>query len=261
MERGETRRKMPMKKDNRKLEGRTALVTGAGKRLGAAIARALHAEGMNLLLHYNKSEQDAVALCRELNTLRKDSAAAAQADLANTQGLDSLVKAALQWDGLHVLVNNASSFKPTPLGSVGEDDWEELMASNLKAPFFLSQAAAVHLKKNHGCIVNMVDIHARRPLKDHTVYCAAKAGLAMLTLSLAKELGPEIRVNGVAPGPVLWPEQGLDAATKKAILEATALKRKGSPEDVAGAVIYLVRDAEYVTGQILAIDGGRSIGW
>jgi pteridine reductase len=135
------------------------------------------------------------------------------------------------------------------------------MASNLKAPFFLSQAAAVHLKKNHGCIVNMVDIHARRPLKDHTVYCAAKAGLAMLTLSLAKELGPEIRVNGVAPGPVLWPEQGLDAATKKAILEATALKRKGSPEDVAGAVIYLVRDAEYVTGQILAIDGGRSIGW
>ncbi|HEV7165702.1 MAG TPA: pteridine reductase [Gammaproteobacteria bacterium] len=250
-----------MKKDNRKLEGRTALVTGAGKRLGAAIARALHAEGMNLLLHYNKSEQDAVALCRELNTLRKDSAAAAQADLANTQGLDSLVKAALQWDGLHVLVNNASSFKPTPLGSVGEDDWEELMASNLKAPFFLSQAAAVHLKKNHGCIVNMVDIHARRPLKDHTVYCAAKAGLAMLTLSLAKELGPEIRVNGVAPGPVLWPEQGLDAATKKAILEATALKRKGSPEDVAGAVIYLVRDAEYVTGQILAIDGGRSIGW
>ena len=250
-----------MKKDNRKLDSRTALVTGAAKRLGATIARQLHAEGMNLLLHYNKSEQDAQALCKELNTLRKDSAAVAQADLANTQGLESLVKAALQWDGLDVLVNNASSFRPTPLGAVLEDDWDELMASNLKAPFFLAQAAAVHLKKNHGCIVNMVDIHARRPLKQHTVYCAAKAGLAMLTLSLARELGPEIRVNGVAPGPVLWPDAGLDAATKKSILEATALKRKGSPEDVAGAVLYLVRDAEYITGQIIAVDGGRSIGW
>jgi len=250
-----------MQKDNRNLEGRTALVTGAAKRLGAAIARRLHAEGMNLLLHYNKSEQEAAALCDELNKLRKDSAAIAQADLANIQGLDSLVKAALQWQGLHVLVNNASSFHPTPQGSVGEDDWDELMASNHKAPFFLSQAAAVHLRKQHGSIVNMVDIHARRPLKEHTVYCAAKAGLAMLTLSLAKELGPEIRVNGVAPGPVLWPEQGLDAATKKSILEATALKRKGSPEDIAGAVLYLVRDAEYVTGQIIAVDGGRSIGW
>ena len=252
---------MPVKNDNRKLEGRTVLVTGAAKRLGAATARRLHAEGMNLLLHYNKSEADAVKLCAELNALRKDSAAVAQADLGNIQGLDSLVKAALQWDGLDVLVNNASSFRPTPLGSVVEDDWDELMASNLKAPFFLSQAAAVHLKKNHGSIVNMVDIHARRPLKDYTVYCAAKAGLAMLTLSLAKELGPEIRVNGVSPGPVLWPEGGMDAATKKSILEATALKRKGSPEDIAGAVLYLVRDAEYVTGQIIAIDGGRSLGW
>lgn len=261
MSAGETRGTITMQKDNRNLEGRTALVTGAAKRLGAAIARALHAEGMNLLLHYNKSEQEAAALCQELNEVRQDSAAIAQADLANIQGLESLVKAALQWQGLHVLVNNASSFRPTPLGSVGEDDWDELMASNLKAPFFLAQAAAVHLKKTQGSIVNMVDIHARRPLKEHTVYCAAKAGLAMLTLSLAKELGPEIRVNGVAPGPVLWPEQGLDAATKKSILEATALKRKGSPEDIAGAVLYLVRDAEYVTGQIIAVDGGRSIGW
>ena len=250
----------PMK-DNPKLVGRTALVTGAAKRLGAAIARALHAEGMNLLLHYNKSEPEARALAAELNELRADSAAIAQADLANTQGLESLVKAALQWDGLDVLVNNASSFKSTPIGSVGEDDWDELMASNLKAPFFLAQAAAVHLKKNHGSIVNLVDIHARRPLREHTVYCAAKAGLAMLTLSLARELGPEVRVNGVAPGPVLWPDKPMDAALKKSILEATALKRKGSPEDVAGAVVYLVRDAEYVTGQILAIDGGRSIGW
>src|SRR5215469_7542259 len=251
---------LPMK-NNPKLAGRTALVTGAAKRLGAAIARTLHAEGMNLLLHYNKSEAEAAALAKELNAARADSAAIAQADLANTQGLESLVKAALQWDGLHVLVNNASSFKATPIGGVVEDDWDELMASNLKAPFFLAQAAAVHLKKNHGSIVNLVDIHAYRPLREHTIYSAAKAGLVMLTLSLARELGPEVRVNGVAPGPVLWPEKPMDAAVKKSILEATALKRKGSPEDVAGAVLYLVRDAEYVTGQILAIDGGRSIGW
>jgi len=244
-----------------KLAGRTALVTGAAKRLGAATARALHAEGMNLLLHYNRSEAEAVTLAAELNKLRPDSAAIAQADLANTQGLESLVKAALQWNGLDVLINNASSFRPTPIGQIGEDDWDDLMGSNLKAPLFLAQAAAAHLKKNQGCIVNMIDIHAYRPLREHTVYCAAKAGLVMLTLSLAKELGPEVRVNGVAPGPVLWPETPMDAATKKSILEATALKRKGSPEDVSGAILYLVRDAEYVTGQILAVDGGRSIGW
>jgi pteridine reductase len=248
-------------KNTSKLSGRTALVTGAAKRLGAATARALHAEGMNLLLHYNKSEAEAAALAQELNAARPDSAAIAQADLGNTQGLESLVKAALQWDGLDVLINNASSFRPTPIGSIGEDDWDDLMGSNLKAPLFLAQAAAPHLKKNHGSIVNMIDIHAYRPLREHTVYCAAKAGLVMLTLSLAKELGPEVRVNGVAPGPVLWPESPMDAATKKSILEATALKRKGSPDDVSGAIIYLVRDAEYVTGQILAVDGGRSIGW
>jgi len=248
-------------KNTSKLAGRTALITGAAKRLGAATARALHAEGMNLLLHYNKSEASASALAAELNKARPDSAAIAQADLANTQGLESLVKAALQWDGLDVLINNASSFHPTPIGNVGEDEWDELMASNLKAPFFLAQAAAVHLKKNHGSIVNMVDIHAYRPLREHTVYCTAKAGLVMLTLSLARELGPEIRVNGIAPGPVLWPEAPMDAATKKSILEATALKRKGSPEDISGAILYLVRDADFVTGQVLSVDGGRSIGW
>ncbi|HEY3643802.1 MAG TPA: pteridine reductase [Gammaproteobacteria bacterium] len=244
-----------------RLEGRTALITGAAKRLGAATARALHAEGMNLLLHYNTSEAEAQTLAAELNKLRADSAAIAQADLANTQGLESLVKTALQWNGLDVLINNASSFRPTPIGQIGEDDWDDLMGSNLKAPLFLAQYAAPHLRKNHGCIVNMIDIHAYRPLREHTVYCAAKAGLVMLTLSLAKELGPEVRVNGVAPGPVLWPEAPMDAATKKSILEATALKRKGSPEDISGAILYLVRDAEYVTGQILAVDGGRSIGW
>lgn len=250
-----------MKNDNRKLVGRTALVTGAAKRVGAAIAEALHAEGMNLVLHYNKSEAEALTLARRLNDKRRDSVVTAQADLLNVPGMESLIKAALQWDGLDLLVNNASSFYKTPVGQTTEDEWDDLMGSNLKAPFFLSQAAAPHLRKSHGSIVNMLDIHAKRPLREHTVYCAAKAGLAMLTLSLARELGPEVRVNGIAPGPVLWPDKGLDAATKKSILEATALKRKGSPEDVAGAVVYLVRDAEYVTGQILAIDGGRSIGW
>jgi pteridine reductase len=250
-----------MKNDNRKLVGRTALVTGAARRIGAAIAGRLHAEGMNLVLHYNKSEKEAQELCDALNAKRRDSAVVAQADLANVSGLDSLVKAALQWDGLDVLVNNASTFYRTPVGETTEDEWDELMSSNLKAPFFLAQQAAPHLRKNHGAIVNLVDIHAKRPLREHTVYCTAKAGLAMLTLSLARELGPEVRVNGVAPGPVLWPDKGLDAPTKKSILEATTLKRKGSPEDVAGAVLYLVRDAEYVTGQIISVDGGRSIGW
>src|ERR1700749_329832 len=219
-------------KNTSKLSGRTALVTGAAKRLGAATARALHAEGMNLLLHYNKSEAEAVALAQELNAVRPDSAAIAQADLGNTQGLESLVKAALQWDGLDVLINNASSFRPTPIGSIGEDDWDDLMGSNLKAPLFLAQAAAPHLKKNHGSIVNLIDIHAYRPLREHTVYCAAKAGLVMLTLSLAKELGPEVRVNGVAPGPVLWPDAPMDDALRRDIIDRTALKRYGSPQDV-----------------------------
>jgi len=250
-----------MKNDNRNLRGRTALVTGGARRVGAVIAEQLHAEGMNVVVHYKKSEADARNLARRLNDRRRDSAVTAQADLANVSGMESLIKASLQWDGLHVLVNNASSFYKTPVGQVTEEEWDDLMASNLRAPFFLSQFAAPHLRKSHGSIVNLLDIHAKRPLKEHTVYSTAKAGLAMLTLSLARELGPEVRVNGVAPGPVMWPDKGLDAATKRSILEATALKRKGSPEDVAGAVLYLVRDAEYVTGQILAIDGGRSIGW
>ncbi len=250
-----------MRNDSPKLDGKTALITGAARRIGAVIARRLHAEGMNIVLHYRKSEQDARALCDELNAVRRDSAVTAQAELANVADFDSLVKAALQWGRLDLLVNNASSFYPTPLGKVGESDWDELMTSNLKAPFFLSQAAAAPLRKSRGVIINMVDIHGRRPLREHTVYSTAKAGLVMLTLSLARELGPEVRVNGVAPGPILWPERGLDEATRRSILDKTALKRAGSPEDVAGAVVYLVRDADYVTGQILAVDGGRSIGW
>jgi pteridine reductase len=248
-------------KDNPKLAGKTALVTGAARRIGATVARRLHAEGLNVVLHYRGSEQEARALCESLNAARRDSAMLAQADLANLNGFDSLIKTALQWGSLDVLVNNASVFYPTPIGKVSETEWDEIMDSNLKAPFFLSQAAAAHLRRSRGVIINMVDIHARRPLREHTVYSTAKAGLAMLTLSLARELGPEVRVNGVAPGPILWPAQGLDEQAKQAILDNTALKRAGSPQDIADAIVYLVRDADYVTGQIIAVDGGRSIGW
>ena len=250
-----------MKNDTRKLAGKTALITGAARRIGAVTAQRLHAAGMNVVLHYRSSEQEAQALCNTLNAARRDSAVLAQADLANLAGLGSLVKTALQWGSLDVLVNNASTFHATPIGGVSEADWDDLMTSNLKAPFFLAQAAAPQLRKNHGVIINMVDIHARRPLKEHAVYSAAKAGLVMLTLALARELGPEVRVNGIAPGPILWPTHGLDDGAKQAILDNTALKRAGSPDDVAGAIVYLVRDAEYVTGQILSVDGGRSIGW
>jgi len=248
-------------KNTGKLDGKTVLITGAARRIGAAVARRLHAEGMNVVLHYRSSEQEAQALCHSLNVARRDSAVLAQADLAEVNGFDSLIKASLQWGSLDLLVNNASSFYATPIGRVTEADWDNLIISNLKAPFFLSQAAAPHLKKSHGVIINMVDIHARRPLRKHTVYSVAKAGMAALTLSLARELGPELRCNGIAPDPILWPEKPLDAELKQAILDNTALKRAGAPDDIAGAIVYLVRDAEYVTGQILAVDGGRSIGW
>ncbi|MGH8307517.1 MAG: pteridine reductase [Gammaproteobacteria bacterium] len=250
-----------MKNDTRNLDGKTALVTGAARRIGAVTARRLHAEGMNLVVHYRSSEQDAQALCQALNEIRRDSAVPAQADLADIDGFASLIKTSLQWGSLDLLVNNASMFYPTPIGKVSESDWDDLMISNLKAPFFLCQTAAPHLKKSRGVIINMLDIHAHRPLREHTVYCASKAGLEMITLSLARELGPEVRVNGVAPGPILWPAQGLDEKAKQTILDNTALKRAGSPDDIADAIIYLVRDAEYVTGQILVVDGGRSIGW
>lgn len=250
-----------MKNDTAKLAGKTALVTGAARRIGAALAQRLHQEGMNLVLHYRSSEQEAQALCKKLNAVRPDSAMLAQADLANTRGLDSLIKTALQWGSLDLLVNNASLFYATPMGQVNEAHWHELMDTNLKAPLFLSQAAAPHLKKSAGAIINMLDIHARRPLRGHSVYSTSKAGLAMLTRSLARELAPEVRVNGVAPGPILWPEQGLDETARQSILDSTALKRAGSPEDVAGLIVYLVSEADYVTGQIIAVDGGRSIGW
>lgn len=247
--------------DTGKPSGKIALITGAARRVGAAVARRLHAEGMNVVLHYRHSGAEAAKLAAELNVLRPDSAITVQADLAELRSFDGLIRAALRWGSLDVLVNNASVFHATPFGEVGERDWDELMAGNLKAPFFLAQVAAPHLKKSRGCVVNMVDIYARRPLLRHSVYSVSKAGIAALTKSLALELAPEVRVNGVAPGIILWPSQGMDEQAKQKLLDSTALKRAGSPEDIAGAIVYLVRDAGYVTGQVIAVDGGRSIGW
>lgn len=244
------------------LAGKTIVVTGAAKRLGAALARAAHDEGANVIVHYRSSRIAAEELCGALNASRPNSAVAVQADLLDTRSHAPLIASALQAFGrLDVLVNNASTFYPTPFGSITEAQWKDLMGANLKAPLFLSQAAAPELSKTQGLILNMIDIHGWRPLPNYTVYSIAKAGLAMMTHALARELGPKIRVNGIAPGPVLWPEQGIDPALKEEIVSKTALKRNGSPDDVARAALFLMHDAPFVTGQILAVDGGRSIGW
>lgn len=244
------------------LAGKSVLITGAARRVGATIARTLHAQGANVLIHHRASAAAAAELAASLNAARRGSAAVAQAELRETSAHAALVQRAMNEFGqLDVLVNNASSFYPTPVGEITETHWDDLIGSNLKAPLFLSQAAAPQLRRTQGLIVNIVDIHARRPLKRYTVYCIAKAGLAMVTRSLARELGPDVRVNGVAPGPVLWPEDAIEPALKKEIIERTALKRPGSPEDVARAVLFFASDAPYVTGQILIVDGGRSIGW
>jgi pteridine reductase len=243
------------------LDGKAVLVTGGAKRVGAAIARRLHAAGADLMLHYNASKAEAQALQAELNGLRADSAATVQANLANAAELSELIKCAVARFGrLDVLVNNASNFYATPLGDIGPKEWDDLIGINLRAPLFLSQAAAPHLRKASGCIVNITDIHADRPLKQYVVYSVAKAGLVGLTKSLARELGPEVRVNAVAPGPVEWPDnEDFDELTRQRIVSHTLLKRSGEAEDVARAVHYLVAEAGYVTGQVLAVDGGRSI--
>ncbi|MDH3546011.1 MAG: pteridine reductase [Gammaproteobacteria bacterium] len=244
------------------LQGKVALITGAARRIGAAIAARLHQDGAKVAIHYHESADAAAALADGLNSKRRDSAAIFQADLVATTRLPDLVTAVIAWGGqLDILVNNASSFYPTPPGEITETQWDDLIGSNLKAPLFLSQAAMNELKKSGGVIVNLVDVHASRPLKNHAVYGSAKAGLAMLTRSLAKDLAPEIRVNGVSPGAILWPEDGMTEAVKKLILKQVPLGRTGTPEDIAGCVLYLVRDASYVTGQIIAVDGGRSVGW
>ena len=240
-------------------EHKVVLITGAAHRIGATTARLLHDQGMNIVLHYRHSREAAEKLQLELEHLRADSVVLAQADLHHTHELRQLAKQAAQvWGRLDVLINNASSFYPTPVESALVEQWDDLMGSNVKAPFFLSQAAAPYLKEQQGCIVNIVDIHAERPLRNFPLYSMAKAALGMMTKALAAELGPEIRVNGVAPGAILWPEN-LENADKEKIISRTFLKRRGSPDDIAKAILYLIRDAGYMTGQILAIDGGRSL--
>jgi pteridine reductase len=244
------------------LAGKWALVTGAAKRIGAEIAGTLHEAGASVAIHYFSSAEPAEALVAALNEHRPGSALALGADLRETAALERLVREMTDATGrLDILVNNASTFYPTPLGSITEDQWHDLIDSNLKAPLFLSQAALPHLKASRGVIINIVDVHAQRPLRDHTVYGPAKAGLAMLTRSLAKDLGPEIRVNGVSPGAILWPEDGLPENIRQSIIRQVALKRPGEPRDIAATVLFLVRDAPYITGQIIAVDGGRSVGW
>jgi len=244
-----------------KLKGKVALVTGSARRIGKVTVRALHQAGATLVVHYRNSSKDAKKLAAELNALRTDSCYLQQAELSDVSQLSSMLDHIVKQTGrLDILINNASSFFPTPMGNISEADWDNLMGSNLKAPLFLSQAAMPELIKNRGCIVNMVDIHGIRPLISHPVYSSAKAGLVMLTQSLARELGPNVRVNGVAPGAILWPENEQDNEQdndQQDILNKTCLKRQGSPEDIAKAIMFLVCDADYITGHVIPVDGGR----
>lgn len=236
------------------------LVTGAARRVGAEIARMLHAAGAMVVLHYRHSAGEAFALAEALNARRPQSASTLQGDLKDDGVPEALVAELLARHGrLDGLVNNASSFFPTPLGAIDAAAWTDLIGSNLKAPLFLSQAASAALRARRGAIVNIVDIHAERPLRGYPVYCAAKAGLLGLTRALALELAPQVRVNGVSPGPIEWPaDDQFPAAERSAIIDHTLLKRVGTPADVARTVRFLLFDAPYVTGQVLAVDGGRS---
>lgn len=248
-----------MQNNTNPLHGKVTLITGAAQRIGATLAETLHAEGLNLALHYRKSKQAAHALQQKLNARRADSVVLIQADLLDNAKVTHMVQDAIQaWGRLDVLINNASSFYPTPIGSVSDAHWDEIMGSNLKAPFFAAQAAARALSETAGCIINIADIHAERPLKTYPVYSAAKAGLVMLTKALACELAPQVRVNAIAPGAILWPED-IDEVTQQRIISRSLLKRQGNPDDIARAVLFLVRDAGYVTGQVITVDGGRSI--
>jgi pteridine reductase len=241
------------------LRDKVVLITGAARRVGAVVARRLHAAGAQLVVHYHRSAAEAQALAAELNAERPASVTPLGGNLLDLKVLDSLVEATIARHGhLDILVNNASTFYPTPVGTITPAQWDDLMGTNLRAPLFLSQAAAPHLRARQGLIINIADIHGLRPLRHHTVYSPAKAGLIMLTQSLARELAPEVRVNAIAPGPVEFPEQGLTDEMKQSIIERTLLKRRGSPDDIARAALFFASEAPYVTGQVLAVDGGRS---
>jgi pteridine reductase len=239
-----------------------ALITGGARRVGAAICRRLHAGGVNLMVHYRSSADEARALQAELNDARAESVALVQADLLHMAAMPEMVAETVRRFGrLDILINNASSFYPSPIGEIAEREWDDLIGTNLKTPLFLSQAAAPHLRRNHGCIVNIVDIHADRPMRNYVVYSAAKGGLLALTRSLACELGPEVRVNGVSPGIIMWPEdeRWADELARQRLIQTTLLKRVGDPEDIARTVGFLVFDAPYITGQVIPVDGGRSL--
>lgn len=239
-----------------------ALITGASRRIGAQVAKSLHQLGYRVIVHYHRSADDANALVGELNQARPDSALALSADLRDIEQINTLAQDAVaHWQRIDVLINNASSFYPTPLGTASATQWDDLIGSNLKAPFFLAQALAEPLRQTQGCIVNMVDIYAERPLKDHPIYSAAKAGLVMLTKALAQELAPDVRVNAVAPGAILWPEQdeSLAEQDRQRILQRVPMKRRGAPADIASTIIFLISGSPYITGQIIAVDGGRSV--
>lgn len=244
------------------MQGKVILVTGGAKRVGAAICRRLQAAGASVAIHYRSSEQEARVLQGELNVLRPNSAALFQADLLELSALPPLVHTIIKKFGrLDALVNNASSFYPTPLADIGEPQWRDLLGTNLKAPLFLAQAAADELCRQHGCIVNIVDIHAERPMYGHLLYSVAKAGLAALTKSLAQEMAPQVRVNAVSPGVIVWPESEawMNEEQRRKIVADTLLKREGEPDDIARTVAFLIQDAPYITGQIIAVDGGRSV--
>lgn len=244
---------------NKSLNGKVALITGAARRIGAEISRFLHDAGMNVLLHYNASENEAVKLCDEFNKKRRNSAVAIQSELDSSDGHTLIEQAVDVWKSLHVLVNNASRYYRTNIGKVSDYAWDDLLNSNLKAPFFLSQAAAPYLARDQGTIINLTDIHAEFPLKDYSVYCISKGALITMTKVLAKELAPLVRVNAISPGAVLWPEgeNTLSEEEKQKIISRTSLSRVGTPEDIAKAVLFLVRDADYINGQVICVDGGR----
>ena len=238
----------------------TALITGGARRIGKEIAETLHAAGYNIMIHYRSSAGAAQSLVDELNSIRPDSAAATSGDLLDLGSIPKIIEATIEQFGqLSVLVNNASTFYPTPIELINDEFWNDLMGSNLKAPAFMVKSAAPHLRKSGGSIVNIIDIYAQKPLSNHPIYCAAKAGLEMLTKSLARDLAPEVRVNGVSPGAILWPEKGNTEISQAELIERVPLHRMGTPGDIATTVKFLVQDADYITGQIIAVDGGRSI--
>lgn len=237
-----------------------ALITGGSRRIGAAIARTLHAAGYDLALHHRRDDDRMDALLAELESARAGSTLELRAELADLEHLPLMIAdAVMRFSRLDVLVNNASAFFPTPVGQATPEQWDAIFAANARAPFFLAQAAAPHLRASGGCIVNLVDIYGERPLREHPIYCMAKAALIMMTRSLAKDLAPQVRVNAIAPGAVLWPEAGIDGERQRKLVANIALGRVGEPQDVADAALYLIRDARYSTGEILRVDGGRSL--